>query len=175
MRRRKVLALIAGVLLLGWGLSMFGPLLGSSALEGEQAPDFNLPVVIGEGAFQDRLRLSDQRGKVVLLDFWASWCGPCRASVPMLGRVQESFPKDQVLIVGINSESRGEGLFMMVQKYWNFRYLSLHDPSQQTLLSYGVNAFPTMVLIDRDGIVQKVYPGTPTEAALLSRIKNLLD
>jgi thiol-disulfide isomerase/thioredoxin len=169
--------------LLGFGVALLfgaalafalGPLLDGDPLEGRAAPEFSLPLARGVGSEQeDRVRLSDLHGTVVVLDFWASWCGPCRHSVPLLNRISARFAK-QATVYGINSESIGPGMLAFVANSWGFRYPILRDPELQTQLAYGVQVFPTVVVIDSAGVVRKIYHGEPTEASLTKQIVNLI-
>jgi cytochrome c biogenesis protein CcmG/thiol:disulfide interchange protein DsbE len=174
---RRVGLGLAAALLLGAALAaLLGPLLGGDPLEGRPAPEFNLSLARGVGAEQgDRVRLADLRGKVVVLDFWASWCGPCKHSVPLLNRISARFAKQQVVVYGINSEAIAPSWLTLVAGSWDFRYAILSDPELQTQVAYGVEALPTVVVIDREGIVRKVYHGEPTEAALTNKITSLFD
>jgi cytochrome c biogenesis protein CcmG, thiol:disulfide interchange protein DsbE len=174
-RRRVWLGLVAALLLGAALAALLGPLVGGDPLEGRPAPEFSLALARGVGAEQgDRVRLADLRGKVVVLDFWASWCGPCKHSVPLLNRVSARFAK-QVVVYGINSESIAPSWLTLVAGSWGFRYAILSDPELQTQVAYGVEALPTVVVIDREGIVRKIYHGEPTEAALTNKITSLID
>ncbi len=173
-RRRLVLGAIAGSVLLAWGLALFRPMLSGSPLLGQPAPDFTLPVAMGEGAKNaDRVRLSDLRGQVVVLDFWASWCGPCRASVPVLSRVAEHYAGRGAQVFGINSEPIGPGLFAFLETSWGFRYPTLADGAVEAASAYGVHAYPTLVIIDPAGIVRFVHQGAKSESALRSEIDSI--
>jgi thiol-disulfide isomerase/thioredoxin len=143
-------------------------------LEGKLAPDFNLPLIDARATQLERVRLSDQRGKVVVLDFWASWCGPCRHSVPLLNKAAARFG-DKVAVYGINSEQAGPGQLAFVALHWGMDYPVLSDPALDVQMAYGVQAFPTVVVIDRQGNVRKVYQGEPTEAALHREISRYLE
>ena len=165
----RTLALVAlGVLV----FATLGSRLRGHPLEGQIAPDFSLPVVDAAGA-GDRVRLSDQRGKVVVLDFWASWCGPCRHSVPLLNGAAKRFG-DKLAVYGVNSEQIGLGSLAFTALHWGMEYPVLSDPALDAQMAYAVQAFPTVVVIDRQGIVRKVYRGEPTETALHAEISNYL-
>ncbi len=173
--QRAWLSAVAVVLLGGWAFGLFGSFFGGSPLEGELAPDFTLPIVMGEHPDGERLRLSDLQGSVVVLDFWASWCGPCRRSVPMLTRVQKKYPIEKVRFIGINSESLDPRLFPLLERNWGFGYTTVHDVASEAQVAYGVNAFPTIMVVDPTGRVRTVYAGTPSEALLVSKIDSLLE
>lgn len=172
--RRRWVGLAAALLLGALLAARLGPLLSGDPLEGRPAPEFNLSLARGDGAEEgDRVRLADLRGKVVVLDFWASWCGPCKHSVPLLNRTSARFAK-QIVVYGINSESIAPAWLARIADSWGFRYPILRDPELQTQVAYGVEALPTVVVIDRDGIVRKVYHGEPTEAALTNKINSII-
>lgn len=169
---RRPLLLIGAGLLLGFiALSVSSPGFQRRALEGKAAPGFSLPVL---PELRERVRLSDQRGRVVLLDFWASWCGPCRHAVPLLNRVAQRFGS-QIAVYGINSEQRPDAFLAAVAQRWGMAYPVLRDAALEAQLAYKIEAFPTLIVIDRGGIVRKVYPGEPRESALHDEIKRYLD
>jgi thiol-disulfide isomerase/thioredoxin len=172
MNRRRVLTVLSGLALVGVGASVIVPRLGRHPLEGEPAPDFTLPM-LGHGD-HERVRLSDQRGRVVVLDFWASWCEPCRHGVPLFNRAAEKFG-DKVLVFGVNSEQHDDNVIRVFATEWGFKYSTLRDQALEAQVAYQVQVFPTAIIIDPEGIVRRVYPGEPTEAALFTQISKYID
>jgi len=170
MNRSRIMAVLAGLVLFVMALSVLQPLFRGDPLEGQPAPQFTLPLGDGDS---ERIRLTDQRGKVVVLDFWASWCGPCRHSVPLLNRVVQRY-RDQVTVLGINSEAISAAQVAFVALRWGIGYSVLRDAAMEAQMAYGVQAFPTLVLIDKQGKVAKVYQGEPLESALFDRIDRLI-
>jgi thiol-disulfide isomerase/thioredoxin len=170
---RSALRLVGLLALAAIGLVALSNLRRGHPLEGELAPDFSLPVLDANGSGAERVRLSDQHGKVVVLDFWASWCGPCRHSVPLLNGARARFG-DKLAVYGINSEEAGPGQLAFVALHWGIEYPVLRDTDLSIQLAYEVQAFPTVVVIDRGGRVRKVYRGEPTESALHREISQHL-
>jgi thiol-disulfide isomerase/thioredoxin len=138
------------------------------------APDFSLPVVAADGhASGDRMRLADQRGKVVLVDFWATWCRPCQMSTPILLRLAERYRVRGLVLIGVNvDEGEGEmvGPFM---RHFNVTYPIVHDDGTAQG-AYSIRALPTAVLIDRQGRIRNVHAGLADESDLASQIERLL-
>jgi cytochrome c biogenesis protein CcmG, thiol:disulfide interchange protein DsbE len=145
-------------------------------LVGELAPDFTLPLAHGEGAEGgDRLRLSDLRGSIVVLDFWASWCPPCRESIPHLNRVASELAGSNVHVLGINAEGHGAQRTAMVARRWGIGYRVLQDESAAVQRAYGVDALPSVFVVDREGIVRRSYAGSPTAEQLIRTLRELAD
>jgi cytochrome c biogenesis protein CcmG, thiol:disulfide interchange protein DsbE len=141
---------------------------------GKPAPDFTLAVAHGEGAAQgDRVRLSDLKGQLVVLDFWASWCEPCRQSVPILNQVARTLAAEGVRVYGVNAEGFKPETLARVAARWQFAYPVLTDPTAQTQLAYDVEALPTLYLIDKQGIVQKTHAGSPSAERLIEEVREL--
>lgn len=110
----------------------------------EQAPAFELSA---EGT---DVKLSDYRGKVVYLDFWASWCDPCRRSFPWMNQLQSRYGSDGFAVVAVNlDESQQEAIKFLQQIPASFDIA--YDPSGKTAEAYGLKAMPSSFLIDRNG------------------------
>ncbi len=170
---QKALTLLVFGGLLVW---MFSGRFAHSPLMDEPAPDFVLPVVLGEGASEgDRLRLSDLKGQVVVLDFWASWCGPCREIVPDLSALAEKFADRDVRFIGINSEAIAPPTYEAIGAAWGFKYPILKDGQARAHLAYKINAFPSLFVLDRQGIVRYAVAGVPTRARIEREITSLLE
>jgi thiol-disulfide isomerase/thioredoxin len=115
---------------------------------GVRAPDFSLPVLQG-GTPGARVRLSDLRGRVVLLDFWASWCGPCRAQMPALARVAARTDESDTIVLGINTADTPQDALQLLSEL-KISYTILQDAGE-VARGYGATTLPTLVLIDREG------------------------
>jgi thiol-disulfide isomerase/thioredoxin len=141
---------------------------------GKRAPDYTLALVHGEGAAEgDRVRLSDLKGQRVVLDFWASWCEPCRQSVPILNQVAKTLAAEGVHVYGVNAEGLKPETLRRVAARWQFAYPVLTDPTAQTQLAYDVEALPTLYLIDKQGVVQKTHAGSPSAERLIEEVREL--
>jgi thiol-disulfide isomerase/thioredoxin len=172
MNRRQILVGATGLVAAAAGAALVPRLFRNHPLEGELAPDFTLPMVGHES--RERVRLSDQRGKVVVLDFWASWCEPCRHGIPLFNSAVKKFG-DKLIMLGINSEQHDDHVIALIMTQWGFKYSTLRDQALEAQLAYQVQVFPTVVLVDPEGIVRRVYPGEPTEAALFKQISKYIE
>ena len=124
------------------------------ALElGDQAPPFSAPGLAG-----GTVSLASYRGKVVYLDFWASWCGPCAKSLPALDQLRREFAPGDFQIVAVNLD-RNPAVAARFLKQRPVGYPSAIDPKGSLPGAFGVEAMPTSFLIDRDGVVRYVHRG----------------
>ncbi len=126
-----------------------------AALEvGDAAPVFRAPALEGHEA----LSLSDYRGKVVYLDFWASWCAPCATALPVLDSFRDEFSADefQVLAINVDSEPANARRFLTRRPVG---YPSVTDPDGRLPAQFEIETMPTSFLIDRKGVIRLVHRG----------------
>lgn len=128
---------------------------GSAALcqANDAAPDFTLKSTQG-----DNLRLSEHRGEVLLVNFWASWCGPCRQEMPLLDALQQRYGDLGFSVVGVNVD-KDSALANKLLKDIPVSFPVLLDNTGSVSASYNVSAMPTTVLIDRDGNMRYLHKG----------------
>jgi thiol-disulfide isomerase/thioredoxin len=127
---------------------------------GDQAPVLSLAQIGPTGALGDRVTLADTRGKVTVLDFWATWCTPCLASMPRLEKLARSHPDVAVLTINLDDPARARALFN--ERGYTMKLLADDgDVSQR----YGVTSIPHTVIIDRRGVVREVVRGTGSDLA----------
>jgi cytochrome c biogenesis protein CcmG/thiol:disulfide interchange protein DsbE len=108
------------------------------------------------------LDLSAYRGKVVYLDFWASWCAPCRESFPWMQRMQQQYGRDGFVVVAVNVDHERSDADRFLHDFApNFRVE--YDPEGRLAERFGIGGMPTSVLIDRDGQVRRRHAGFRTK------------
>jgi peroxiredoxin len=123
------------------------------SLEGQKAPDFTLTTLDGK-----KVQLSRLKGKVVLLDFWASWCGPCRRSMPHLQETYSQYKDKGLVVVGINVDKE-QGKAKEFLSGLTVAYPLALDPTSKVLGSYQVMQMPTAFLIDKKGVIRHKIVG----------------
>jgi thiol-disulfide isomerase/thioredoxin len=143
-------------LLLGFCLSLCLPLCAQAAgvAVGQVAPPVVLPQLAGAGD----ISLESLRGKVVYLDFWASWCGPCRISFPILNQLRKELgPKGfEVLAVNVDEVESDANNFLSEVPV---DFLIVRDPTATTPQTFGILGMPTGYLIDKQGTVREIHQG----------------
>lgn len=139
--------------ILGSGILLLVMVAGSAvAEEATIAPDFTLKDINGK-----QVALSEHRGKVIFMDFWASWCPPCRNSIPEVEKLYARFKDDRVLILGVNVEGDPSAAKKFAASK-GIRYTVLLG-DQQTSRAYKVSGIPAFFIIDAEGKIVQRYTG----------------
>ena len=156
--------------LLALGASLALPLGAHAVGLKESAPDFTLKSLDGSN-----LRLEEYRGQVVLINFWASWCGPCRQEMPLLDRLHHRYEDTGFAVLGVNVEGEAAPAQGIVDKT-NVTFPILIDEGQKVSDMYNLQAMPTTVVVDRDGVVRYIHPGYKPgdEAKYVEVVKKLI-
>ncbi len=140
--------------------------------KGFLAPNFTLNTLDGKA-----ITLSDLRGHVVLVNLWASWCGPCRAEMPAMQRVYEIYRDQgfQVLAINVTYQDSQAAARAFVDEF-DLTYPVLLDPDGQVSSLYLLRSLPTSFFIDAEGVIQEIVIGGPMAEALLTiRVEELLE
>jgi cytochrome c biogenesis protein CcmG/thiol:disulfide interchange protein DsbE len=143
-----------GILIFSLCLALaFLPQCGRKVKESGAAPDFTLKTLEGE-----QMTLTSLKGKVVLLDFWATWCGPCRESIPHLVNLHKNYREKGLVILGMSADKGDGDVVRRFVKSMDIPYPIMITP-EEVLRSYGVTALPTTVFIDREGKIREKMIG----------------
>jgi thiol-disulfide isomerase/thioredoxin len=144
---------------------------------GRDAPDFTLPVVANGAALGDGktdLRLSELGGHAVLLDFWATWCGPCRAEAPIVDQVSRRWRDRGLVVVGVNTDTPDQGDPRAFALAHGLSYPIVHDVAGTASRSYEVDSLPTLVVVSRTGKVVGVRMGITDDAEIEKLVRQAL-
>ena len=142
----------------------------ASALTGQEAPDFALRSNTGSN-----LRLSEYRGEVVMINFWATWCGPCRQEMPLLDDLYARYERVGFKLLGVNIDDDARRALQMAEEL-NVSFPILFDEGKDVSRLYQVEAMPATILVDREGTVRHVHHGYKPgyEQKYLTEIRSLL-
>lgn len=136
------------------------------SLEGRSAPPFRLQTVEGQ-----EVDVAELRGKVVLINFWATWCPPCRAELPDISQLHQKYVGSDVVILTVNNEGGS-----IARNYVKDKKLSLavlNDSKRQVSKLYGIRAIPTVLVVDKKGIVRHYWTGQRPVDLLTKAIEQL--
>ncbi len=144
--------------------------LASSGMEGQVAPDFALKSTTGEN-----LRLSEYRGDVVMINFWATWCGPCRQEMPLLDELYARYHRVGFNLLGVNIDDDTARALRMVEEL-DLHFPVVFDTRKEVSRLYNVEAMPATILVDREGKIRHVHHGYKPgyEDKYLDQIRALL-
>jgi peroxiredoxin len=153
---REIVKFGAILLIMGGAAFGFISLLerkGRGLEAGQAVPDFRLPAL--DGGTGD---LGSRRGRVVLLNFWATWCPPCVAEMPSLDRLSKTLGAEGLVVVGLSVDNDEAALREFVARH-RLGFTILRDPGAHTAAAYRVTGYPQTFLIARDGTLVKTFLG----------------
>ena len=166
---RIVLAIVLTSLLLS-GLVMAGcsspastPTLAQGPTIGKLAPDFELANLDGQS-----ISLSAFRGKPVLLNFWASWCGPCRLEMPFIQQIYEEWSDKGLVVLTVNLQEDPDRVKEFVESL-DLSFPVLLATNQEVPLAYNIRGIPATFFIDKNGIIQDIKIGAFSSGAEIER------
>lgn len=159
-----IAALVLAVYFRGNGSSGSGP----AALQGQVAPSFSVPALGGNTS-----ALESYRGRVVVMNLWASWCPPCRAEMPDLQRLYQSYKPRNLVVLGVNQGESAERVGAFAQSL-GIHYPILLDQQQQYGRVYAALGLPTTIVIDPKGVVVRGFDGPLSYPQMVAAITPLL-
>ena len=133
------------------------PALGNRPTVGSKAIDFTLKTFDGK-----QVTLSSLRGKVVLLDFWASWCQPCREELPLLDILNKTYGRENFKVVTVNIDNHPKNAVKFLETY-SIKLTPLWDQDKKVVSAYDVQKMPTTILIDKNGWIRYIHSGFEAE------------
>ncbi|MNO22399.1 Thiol-disulfide oxidoreductase ResA [compost metagenome] len=167
--KKNSIVIVAMLLLLGYGVFDYFKGKGDTGsiqmTEGDvavgiqkeqRAPDFQLTDLTG-----NPVQLSDYRGKKVLVNFWATWCPPCKAEMPHMQRFYEDFSDDEVVVLGVNMTSIDKGMEAIeaFTKEYGLTFPIVLDQQGDVMDTYQITGYPTTYAIDQEGIIRAKFIG----------------
>ena len=170
-----VVACVAALMLAGCGggakeksatTTAGGPTEGF--IPGKAAPAFTLKDVDGKA-----VTLADYKGKVVMVDFWATWCGPCKMELPHLVELQKQYADKNFVILGLSMDEDPPATVKKFAQDNGIPYTIVMS-DQDTQSKYGVTGYPTAFVIDKAGVIRNVFQGYTDKAILDNAIRPLL-
>jgi cytochrome c biogenesis protein CcmG/thiol:disulfide interchange protein DsbE len=165
-----VLIILIGTWLLGRPSTINVTVHGGHATVGQAAPDFTTQTLDGT-----RVRLSQYRGKPVLLNFWATWCAPCQDEMPLIQRASDIYQGQGLIVLAVNYQQTSTSSMKAYLRKVDARFPAVFDPAGQIAGAYGVNVgLPVSVFIDRSGTVSFIQLGQMSDAILQQQLHAIL-
>ena len=173
---RKLAITIAGLVLVGflgllvWGMLNKQPITGLSGVTmvNRTAPDFTLTTFKGT-----TISLQDLRGKPVVINFWASWCPPCRIEAPLIERTWRAYKNRDLIFLGVNIQDRKEDALNYIRQF-DITYPNGPDPTGEISIDYGVSGLPVTFFISSQGEVVRRWVGAVEKSVLISAIEEIM-
>jgi peroxiredoxin/Tfp pilus assembly protein PilF len=134
----------------------------------EIAPQFELTTMQGQ-----QVSLKDLLGRVVVMDFWATWCPPCRESVPELKELTKKYPSEKLMLISVSADKDENQWRDFVAKK-KMDWAQYRDPDGRILNLFGVHSFPTYMVIDGDGVIRERIMGLNPQQTVVHRLKETL-
>ena len=168
-----VIALVVSVAFLGllaWGMIKKEPITGLSGVTmvNRPAPDFKLKTFDGP-----TISLRALRGRPVVLNFWASWCPPCRIEASLLERTWRVYKKRGVAFIGVDIQDREEDALRFIREF-DITYPNAPDPSGEVSISFGVSGLPVTFFVSKDGQILRRWVGAIEKEVLVRSIKEIM-
>ena len=164
------LAVVGLLALMAWGVSTNSPVTGLSGITriNQPAPEFTLPLLEGEP-----FELSDLESQAVVVNFWASWCKPCRDEAVALERTWRGFRDRGVVFVGVNVQDNETSAREYVAEF-GITYPNGRDTDGTITVEYGVVGLPVTFFVGRTGVVERRWVGAISETRLVAWVEELL-
>ena len=141
-----------------------------SPFMGEPAPNLSLAVAAGaEPGGPTRVSLSEMRDEVVVLEFWASWCGACQRTTPVLNDLKNEFDDQGVAFYAVNVEPIDRQRLQAAHAAFGTEFPTLHDRTGEVQRRYAIKSLPTVIVVDRQGVVRWASTGVPAKSGFEGR------
>jgi cytochrome c biogenesis protein CcmG/thiol:disulfide interchange protein DsbE len=173
---RKLAFIIAGLIciafvwLLGWSILHKEPITGLSGITmvNRQAPDFTITTFKGT-----KIALKGLRGKPVVINFWASWCPPCRIEAPLLERTWRAYKDRGVVFLGVDIQDKLEDALAYIREF-DITYPNGPDPNGEITINYGVSGIPVTFFVSKTGEIIRRWVGAIEKSVLISSIEEIM-
>ena len=165
-----IIILIGFLGLLIWGILNKEPITGLSGITmvNRPAPDFTLTTFKGT-----TISLAGLKGMPVVINFWASWCPPCRLEAPLLERAWRAYKSRDVVFIGVDVQDREEDALNYIREF-NITYPNGPDPTGEISIDYGVSGLPVTFFVSRKGEIARRWVGAIETSVLISSIEEIM-